>query len=393
MTTRPRTAPPLGGMTASSFMRRHWQKHPLFVESALAPLHGLLAPADLLALASDERCRSRLVSRRGASWQVRHGPFDPAELRRLPKRNWALLVQDVDTVVRQAHDVMMRFDFIPYARMDDLMISLAPEGGGVGPHFDSYDVFLLQGLGARRWEISAQKDLELRAGLPLRILRDFRPSQAFDCRTGDLLYLPPGVAHDGVALETCMTWSVGFRAASFRELVTGFLSHIEDGLPDEERYGDPDLSPQASPARIPTGMLHALIKRLGELDLSRGNVQRYLGCHLTEPQSHVTFPAPRRPLSRAAFATQASRRGIELALTSRMLWAGADVFINGEHLRPSPAALLSLTRLADERRWPAGPRPDAEVIDAFYDWYRAGYLLIAKRLIPGGGRIPHLAQP
>lgn len=333
-----------------------------------------------MTFASDERCRSRLVTRRGNAWQVRHGPFEPAVLRRLPRSGWALLVQDLNLVSKAAHDLMMAFNFIPYARMDDIMASLAPPGGGVGPHFDSYDVFLVQGAGARRWETSSGGDLSLHEGLPLRILRNFNPAQSFDCLPGDMLYLPPGVAHNGVAMETCITYSVGFRSPSFQELVSGFLAHLDDHQSASGLYTDPDLQTQSSPARIPDAMANAMQASVTSLDLSPANVRRYLGCFLTDPQPHVVFQPPARPASRRLFADVVQRRGVTLALATRMLWSARSIFINGDHVAPASEDLAVLRMLADDRRWAPATALPVGAIDLAYQWYRAGYLLPAESI-------------
>lgn len=370
----------LGRFTVKHFLRQHWQKLPLFLPAAVPRARDLLSPDQLVEFASDERCRSRLVARRGNTWQVRHGPFDPAALRRLPRSGWALLVQDLNLVSQAAHDLMMEFSFIPYARMDDLMASLAPPGGGVGPHFDSYDVFLVQGAGARRWEVSSGGDLSVYEDLPLRILRNFNPGQSFDCHPGDMLYLPPGVAHNGVALETCITYSVGFRSPSFQELVSGFLAHLDDHQRLRGLYADPDLEAQDSPARIPDAMAKAVQAHISALDLSGANVRRYLGCFLTDPQPHVVFQPPLRPVSRVRFTDAAQRRGVVLVLATRMLWSARDIFINGDHVSPAPDARPALRKLADNRRWAPDATLPASALDLAYQWYRAGYLLPADRI-------------
>ncbi len=184
-------APPLSGLTPADFLRRHWQKKPLLVRNALPECRGILQREGLFELAAEDSLESRLVQRDGRRWRVRHGPFGPRELKRLPKSGWTLLVQGVDLAVPAARNLLDRFSFIPYARLDDVMVSYAPAGGGVGPHFDNYDVFLLQGEGRRRWRVSRQRDLELVAGAPLKILRRFRPAREWVVDPGDLLYLPP----------------------------------------------------------------------------------------------------------------------------------------------------------------------------------------------------------
>src|SRR5262245_59526519 len=188
---------PLGDLTAAQFLRRHWQKRPLLVRGALPECADLVRRDTLFALAEREDLESRLVSRNGDKWRVVQGPFTTRQLVRLPRAGWTLLVQGVDRALAAVQELSQRFAFIPYARLDDVMVSYAPSGGGVGPHFDSYDVFLLQGEGVRRWRVSRQRDLSLVDGAPLRILRRFRPSREWLLDAGDMLYLPPRWAHDG----------------------------------------------------------------------------------------------------------------------------------------------------------------------------------------------------
>src|SRR5262245_52131774 len=198
----------LGGLTPKDFLRRHWQKTPLLVRQAAPGFRGVIDLAGMIAAAARDDCESRLVLRSGGSWAVEHGPFAPSRLRRLPPRGWTLLVQGVEQFSDAARQLLSRFSFIPYSRLDDLMVSFAPDGGGVGPHFDSYDVFLLQGPGRRRWQVSRQRDLALHEDLPLKILRRFRSQGEALLSPGDMLYLPPHFAHDGVAVGGCYTYSI-----------------------------------------------------------------------------------------------------------------------------------------------------------------------------------------
>src|SRR5688572_17863595 len=171
----------LAGLTPSQFMRRHWQKQPLLARAAL-PSYGSeredgIDKQALFALASRDDVESRIIARSGSKWSVRFGPFSAADLKRMPARNWTLLVQGVDQTLWQGARLLSEFSFLPYARLDDVMVSYAVPGGGVGPHFDSYDVFLLQGRGERRWRIGSQSDLELVADVPVKILSRFAPDQ------------------------------------------------------------------------------------------------------------------------------------------------------------------------------------------------------------------------
>lgn len=363
------------GLTPAQFMRRHWQKRPLLVRGALREYADLLDAQELMRLAQRDDLVSRLVLREGRRWVVHHGPFPRAALRRLPARGWSLLVQGVDHALPRAAMLMREFSFIPYARLDDVMVSYAPPGGGVGPHFDSYDVFLLQGAGERRWQTSAQRDLALVPGAPLRILRRFRPQRTWTVGPGDLLYLPPHYAHDGVALTDCITISIGFRAPSAAELVTRFLEHLQDTIDAEGRYADPGLAPPAHPAQIGADMVRRFSRMLAAIRWSDRDIVAFCGRYLTEPKPHVVFERPARAMSLASFSKRAARDGVRLALTSAMLFHDRVFFINGDSHRVAGRAASLLRRLADRRALPPPLDADASCMALLYEWYRAGYLL------------------
>ena len=366
----------LAGLTPRAFLRRHWQKKPLLARDALPECAGIVRRETLFALAGRDDLESRLVQRAGRRWSVRYGPFTPRELARLPRAGWTLLVQGVNHALPAAQTLLERFAFIPYARLDDLMVSYAPRGGGVGPHFDSYDVFLLQGEGRRRWRISTQRNLALVEGAPLKILRQFRSRRGWILQPGDLLYLPPRCAHEGVALTDCITYSIGFRAPGAQELGARFLEFLQDELRVEGMYEDPGLQPARRPAWLADDIVHrmrAMLRRVRWTDL---DVVSFLGRYLTEPKAHVRFARPQRPLAESAFATQAARRGILLAGPTRMLFRDATIFINGEaHAFPVPVA-RRLFELADHRRLASLGRVDRDTRQILYQWYRAGYLTI-----------------
>jgi 50S ribosomal protein L16 3-hydroxylase len=366
----------LGGLAAGEFLRRHWQKKPLLARGALVECAGIVQPGTLFALAGRDDLESRLVRREGRRWRVRHGPFDPRELRRLPRSGWTLLVQGVNHALPAAQKLLDQFAFIPYARLDDLMVSYAPRGGGVGPHFDSYDVFLLQGEGRRRWRISRQRDLSLVDGAPLKILRRFRPAREWELRAGDLLYLPPRCAHDGTAISDCITYSIGFRAPGAQELGARFLEFLQDELRLEGIYEDRGLRPARRPAWLADDMVRRMRGMLRRIRWSDGDAVRFLGCYLTEPKDHVRFTRPLRPLTEGAFSVRAARRGVRTALPTRMLFRDGTLFINGEaHALAAPAA-RRLSRLADRRALPPLVRPDRETVHFLYQWYRAGYITL-----------------
>ena len=363
----------LGGLSASVFLRRHWHKTPLLVRDAMPRFRGVLDLREMIRLAGRDDCESRLVLRDGNRWNVENGPFTSARFRRLPARNWTLLVQGVDTLLEEARQLLQQFSFIPYSRLDDLMVSFAPAGGGVGPHFDSYDVFLLQGPGRRRWQISRQRDLALREGIPLKILQRFRPQGDAVLEPGDMLYLPPQFAHDGIALEDCQTYSIGFRAPTHRELASEFLMFVEERLALPGRYADPGLRPQDSPADISASMIREVATILRRIRWNGNDVAEFVGSYLTEPKPSIRFYAPARPVAAASFVRAATRSGLRLAPGSRMLCSRGAVYLNGEK---TPSATPALRQLANDGRLAGRGFPrDAATRERLYEWYRAGYIL------------------
>lgn len=365
----------LGGMTARNFLRRHWQKAPLLVRGAVPGFAGLLDFAAMSRLAQRDDCESRLVLRDGDRWTLEQGPFTAARLRRLPARGWTLLVQGLEQFDGAARDLLARFDFMPASRLDDLMVSYAPDGDGVGPHFDSYDVFLLQGPGQRRWRVGRQRDLALRDDVPLKVLKRFRPQGEALLSAGDMLYLPPQYAHEGVAVGECYTYSIGFRAPSHRELASEFLMFLEERLRLPGRYADPDLAPQAHPAWLAPATLRRIRDALQGIRWRRSDVAEFAGTYLSEPKPQVRFAPPSRPLSMAAFLRTARRAGVRLAPASQMLYDDTRIYLNGEATAPArPAAVLR--RLADARRSSLPSRIDRMLAEHLYQWYRAGYIYL-----------------
>ena len=370
----PRTL--LGGCSAATFLRRFWQKDALLVRGALPNFAGLFSAQQLHALALRDDVESRLVVRDGARWSLAHGPFRRVDFRALPARNWTLLVQGVNLHSSAADALLRRFAFIPYARLDDLMVSLAAPGGGVGPHFDAYDVFLLQGTGRRRWRYGRQDDLTLKRGLPLKVLRRFVPERDDVLGPGDMLYLPPHYAHDGIAVDTCTTYSIGFRAPAANELATAFLDFLRDAQDLAGRYTDPDLRPTREPARIGRAMQRQCVDMLAAIRWDRAMVARFLGAALSEPKPAVFFEPPAPPLSRAAFLARATKHGVRLDPRSQLLYDDRYLFLNGAVL-PWPAAATATVRaLANARtlapRAVAAAGPVAATL--FHHWYRDGYL-------------------
>ncbi len=364
----------LGGLTPRVFFRDYWQKKPLLVKNALPGVENLISPARLRAFADQEDGESRLVQRHRGRWSLDFGPFSKADLASLPNKDWALLVQGVNLLDPEADRLLNHFNFVPYARLDDLMISLAPPGGGVGPHFDPYDVFLIQGIGRRRWEISTQKDRSLIPGAPLRILADFQPEQTWEVEPGDLLYLPPQCAHNGVALSECMTLSVGFRSPSDQEMTVQFLNHLIDSVDAPGHYNDPDLTPTRHPGQIPDSMLNDIADRVAQtLARSDGDLKASIARYLSEPKPNIFFTPPERCPSLIAFMQKAARQGVRLHPATRLLWHKKTLFINGEQIQPSPVEYPVLVALADHRTL-AGDAIPGTAMTRLHDWFCAGWV-------------------
>jgi len=364
----------LGGLSPTRFLRDVWHKHPQLIRNAVPGFTGLLSPGEMQQLAAREDVESRLIQGRGTHWQLDHGPLRKSDFKRLPKADWTLLVQSLNHFLPEADALLEQFNFIPHARLDDLMVSFAVPGGSVGPHFDSYDVFLLQGQGHRRWQIGTQTDLTLLDDAPLKILRHFKPEAEWVLGPGDMLYLPPHVAHYGVAEDACMTYSIGFRAPTTEELAQGFLMHLQDTLALEGRYADPDLRLQTHPGEIGRAMLAQIEGMIARIKWSKRDIAEFAGRYLSEPKPNVFFDAPDVPLGRAAFYKQANKVGVALNPKSRLLFAGGRFFINGEAFTPATEAMPFLQQLADRRRL-APPIP-AALRERFYEWYEAGWLEI-----------------
>jgi 50S ribosomal protein L16 3-hydroxylase len=251
---------PLGEFSPEQFLKEFWQKKPCLIRQAIANFKPLLDGHDLAGLACEEMAESRLVKGtvKAADWTVAHGPFSDADFSALSDKNWTLLVQDVEKHYAPLQALMQQFSFIPNWRLDDLMISYAATGGSVGPHTDQYDVFLLQAEGARRWQIAHSFEPELLESCPLNVLRQFKSEQEWILEPGDMLYLPPNVAHHGIALEPGMTWSIGSRAPSGADLLQGLGEWLAFSADEGGRYSDPDLKPAARAGEIDTEALRGL---------------------------------------------------------------------------------------------------------------------------------------
>ncbi|WP_372875740.1 JmjC domain-containing protein [Pseudomonas sp.] len=277
----------LGGLTAREFLRDYWQKKPLLVRQAMPGFESPISPDELAGLALEEEIESRLVIEHGERpWELRRGPFAEDAFAQLPERDWTLLVQAVDQFVPEVAELLEEFKFLPKWRIDDVMISFAAPGGGVGPHFDNYDVFLLQGYGKRRWQVGqmCNSDSPLLPHADLKILAEFAKTEEWVLEPGDMLYLPPLLAHCGTAEDDCMTYSVGFRAPSAAEVLTHFTDFLGQFLPDEDRYSDADAQPTSDPHQIQRDSLDRLKALLNEHMSDERLLMTWFGQFMTEPR-------------------------------------------------------------------------------------------------------------
>jgi len=340
-------SPLLGGLTPRAFLRRYWQKRPLFVREALPQFAGVVDKRTLSELACRDDVESRIVVRRGTRRETSHGPFTRVSL---PERS-TLLVNGVNHHVPAADLLLQRFAFVPQARLDDVMVSYATPGGGVGPHLDRYDVFLLQGPGVRRWRVENKQYL---------------------AHPGDLLYLPPGVRHDGVARDHCFTYSIGFRAPRGAELGAAFLDWLhERGLPDAD-YRDRALRPALRAGQVPDAMLAFAHGLLGRIRWTRGDVERFMGEYLSEPKAHVVFQpgTGRRALARST---------VRLDAKTRLLYRGQRFFVNGESFEASARNTALLRELADRRSADGARLARTTLAGLILRWHRLGYVNLEKK--------------
>jgi 50S ribosomal protein L16 3-hydroxylase len=368
----------LGGLTAHAFMQRHWQKKPLLIRQAIPGFKPVLDRSALLDLAAQEDVQSRLVVQPGADgaqpWRFRHGPFRRKSLPPFKQAGWTLLVQGVDLLDDRVHALMNQFRFVPDARLDDVMVSYATDGGGVGPHFDSYDVFLLQAHGQRCWRIGRQKDLSLQPDKPLKILAHFEPEMEFVLEPGDMLYLPPRYAHDGLAVGECMTYSIGFRAPGRGELAGELLQRLAEDAMDaagNALYRDAKQAAVANSGEIPDALVEFARTVLEEAQDDPLALRRVLGEYFTEPKGHVSFDATE---------VTALHGVLSLDRRTRMMYDAQHLFVNGESFLASGRDAELMRTLADTRTLDAVAvkRLSGPARALLLDWCEAGWIHVEQ---------------
>jgi 50S ribosomal protein L16 3-hydroxylase len=374
------------GMSPAHFLRDYWQKRPLLIRNAFADFKSPLEPDDLAGLACEPAALARLIvhDEKRDRWHVNPGPLTEDDFSRTPDSNWTLLVQDVDKWDVDVAALLEPFGFLPSWRVDDVMISYAEPGGGVGAHVDQYDVFLLQGLGQRHWAISddplAPKDF--RHDVELKQLAHFEPTHEWLLEIGDMLYLPPGVPHDGVAFGgPCMTYSIGMRAPSQAELTGDLADHIAEHLPEELRYADPDLKPAKASGEIDRSAIERLKQALPfAAALDDDMLRDWFGRFITRYRNAQGPALPEKPLSEAQLAKRIDD-GVQLLRHpwSRMAWSrgksGCALYANG-HAYPATPVLAE--QLCAQRQFQPSNRPDGAEVALLLALVNDGHLLPRK---------------
>lgn len=333
----------LGGLAPAEFLRDYWQRKPLLIRGAFPDFESPLDPDELAGLACEEGVEARLVEENGPDgpWQVSHGPFDEAIFAELPERHWTLLVQAVDHYVPEVAELLEHFDFLPSWRLDDIMISYAPPGGSVGPHIDQYDVFLIQGLGQRRWQLGGKvaDDAAIISGIDLRILERFEiePGDDWVLEPGDMLYLPPGWAHHGVSQsDDCMTYSVGFRAPSADEAITSFADYLGEQLPASTRYSDAGMAQLADPAELDDASLARMRTLILDTLDNPAQLAQWFGRAMTQPKYVDQLIPTEHPTDVEALVARLQAGEVLLhSLGSRFAWrelgdGRASLFVDGD---------------------------------------------------------------
>ena len=314
------------GLDATTFLRDYWQQQPLLLKGAVPAFTDPLSPEELAGLACEEEVEARLVFHEQSQWQLESGPFTEDDFLALPERDWSLLVQSVDLWQPELKSLFSLVDFLPAWRRDDLMISFATPGAGTGPHFDYYDVFILQGQGTRRWQLGQWCDsttsLDTRSGM--KILRHFEAKETFELSAGDLLYIPAGLAHQGISHDNSLSYSIGFRAPSATELLNELAHEAEEHLPADLRYRDPPAAANSDPDSTHGHIgsdIHAMLTSLVDSALKDPTLlTRSFARHMTRPRYPELMPGPEHTAESSTVLALAANGELIRNPASRFTW-------------------------------------------------------------------------
>ncbi|MEH6469767.1 MAG: cupin domain-containing protein [Halopseudomonas sp.] len=351
----------LGSLDTETFLREYWQRKPCLFRNAFAEPIEVASPDELAGMACEDAIESRLLISDPSSgkFELRQGPFAEQLFEELPSSHWTLLIQGVDLWLPEAADLVERFKFIPNWRLDDLMISFATRGGGVGPHYDNYDVFIIQTQGRRRWEIGGhyrEQDSEFLADQPVKILKHWQPEQSWDLEPGDMIYIPPRVGHNGIALtDDCINYSVGYRAPHATEMLTHLAEYCTHHCPDELRYSDPKLGLRAHTGEIQADDLDRVQQLLQKLIGDPNQLQRWWGEYVTEAK-HPEHDNTEEPLSHGQLHQQLEQsdsvrrsEGVRIAYSRHA--QGGYLFAEGRYFELEPAVIPLAELLSDQNRY------------------------------------------
>ena len=341
----------LGKISIDVFLKKYWQKKPLLIRDAIKNFNSPITEKDLFRIAQNENAISRLIEFKRGIWQVKYGPFKKSGLPKKINTSWTILVQNINHHVPFAESFLNLFKFIPYARLDDLMVSFATKKGSVGPHFDSYDVFLFQAKGEREWKISEQKKFSLDKKSAIKIITNFKAKNTWVLKPGDLLYLPPNVGHWGISQSNdCLTYSIGFRAPGTFEIQSKFLDFIQDNLITikNDLYKDPNLNLQKNPAEINSNMMKKIHHIINRLRWNTNSINTFIGQLLTEPIEGAVFETS-KPMTLEIFKKDLVRKPLKLNPKTRMLFIKNNFYINGEIIETDKKSIMYLKQLANDR--------------------------------------------
>lgn len=356
----------LGKTSVDTFLKKYWQKKPLLIRNAIENFQSPITKKDLFNIAQDEEAISRLIEYKQGLWQVKYGPFEKSAFLKKKNAPWTVLVQNINHHFSFANSFLNLFNFIPYARLDDLMVSYATKNGSVGPHFDSYDVFLFQASGEREWKISDQKEFSLDRKSAIKIITNFRSKNSWVLKPGDMLYLPPNIGHWGISQsDDCLTYSIGFRAPSTFEIQSKFLDFIQDSLNTNKNYlyKDPNLNLQKDPAEINANMIKKIQQKVNQLRWNKNLINTFIGQLLTEPVETAIFQRP-KPISLEIFKKNLSKKILELNPKTRMLFIKNNFYINGELIEVDKRYAAYLRQLANNKKIAFKPSLDKKDLNA-----------------------------
>ena len=342
----------LGKTSVDVFLKKYWQKKPLLIRNAIENFQSPITEKDLFKIAQNEEAISRLIEFKKNLWQMKYGPFKKSDFTKQKNAPWTVLVQNMNHHFSFADSFLNFFKFIPYARLDDLMVSYATKKGSVGPHFDSYDVFLFQAKGEREWRVSEQKEFTLDKKSAIKIITNFKSKNSWVLKPGDMLYLPPNIGHWGISLsDDCLTYSVGFRAPGTFEIQSKFLDFIQDNLSinKNDLYKDPNLKSQKNPAEINSNMISKFQQIVNQLRWNKNTINTFIGQLLSEPIETAIFQPP-KPISLEIFKKNLSKKILILNPKTRMLFIKNSFYMNGELIEADKKSALHLRRLAKDRK-------------------------------------------